>query len=69
MSKLGILELCKRVSETWSGLELPKYHVYNWVGIYNGVFGKRSYHAKYVPSLLSATLLAGNGISHAINDL
>ena len=34
-----------------------------------GVFGKRIYHAKNVPSLLSTTILAGNGIYHASNDL
>ncbi len=33
-----------------------------------GVFGKRIYNAKNVPSLLSATILAGNGIYHASND-
>ncbi len=30
----------------------------------NGVFGKGSYHAKNVPSLLQATVLARNGIYH-----
>ncbi len=36
---------------------------------YNGVFGKRIYHAKKEPALLSATILAGNGIYHTSNDL
>ncbi len=38
-----------------------------FIGI--GAFGKRIYHAKNVPSLLSTTILAGNGIYHASNDL
>ena len=37
--------------------------------IHIGVFGKTIYHAKNVPSLLSDTILAGNGIYHASNDL
>ena len=34
-----------------------------------GGFGKRIYHAKNVPSLLSATILAGNGIYHASKSI
>ena len=34
----------------------------------NGVFGKSSYHAKNVPYLLQATVLARNGIYHTGND-
>ncbi len=51
------------------GRKILMYYYCAILSQHNGVFGKRSYHAKNVPYLLQTTVLAWNGIYHTSNGL